>query len=70
MGVSRWGAPINLEGTYRGGDFLSVQDYINTYCMPGTQKMGTCMSCPLKLTIKSVDHAKFLGAESDINYSS
>ena len=28
------------------------------------------LSCPLKLMIKSVDHAKFLGAQSDINYSS
>ena len=28
------------------------------------------MSCPLKLTIKSVDHAKFLGAQVVINYSS
>ena len=23
-GLSRWGAPVNLEGTDRGGDLLSV----------------------------------------------
>ena len=40
-GLSRRGASINLEGTDRGGDLLSVQNYIDTYCVPGTQKMGT-----------------------------
>ena len=36
--LSRWGAPVNLEGTGRGGDPLSVQNYIDVYCAPGTQK--------------------------------
>ena len=31
-GLSRQGTPINLEGTGRGNDLMSVQDYINTYC--------------------------------------
>ena len=35
------GAPVNLEGTGRGGDLLSVQNYIDTYCAPGTQKKGS-----------------------------
>ena len=35
-GLSRQGGPINLEGIGRGDDLLSVQNYIDTYCMPGT----------------------------------
>ena len=35
-GLSRRGMPINLERTGRGGDPMSVQDYIDTYCLPGT----------------------------------
>ena len=42
-GLSWRGAPINLEGTSRGGDLLSVQNYIGTYYVPGTQKRGTCI---------------------------
>ena len=42
-GFSRHGAPVNLEGTGRGGDLLSVQNYIDTYCAAGTQKRGTCI---------------------------
>ena len=34
------------------------------------RKKGGYVSCSLKLTIKSVDHAKFLGAQVVINYSS
>ena len=29
-GLSRRGALVNLEGTGRGGDLLSVQNYIDT----------------------------------------
>ena len=42
-GFSQRGAPVNLEGTGRGGDLLSVQNYIDTYCMPCTQKRGSCI---------------------------
>ena len=42
-GLSWQGDPFNLEGTGRGGDLLSVQNYIDTYCAPGTQKSGTCI---------------------------
>ena len=42
-GLSRRGAPVNLEGTGRGGDPLSVQNYINVYCAPSTQKRGSCI---------------------------
>ena len=27
VGLSRWGDPVNLEGTGRGGDLLSDQNY-------------------------------------------
>ena len=26
VGLSRWGSPVNLEGTVKGGDLLSVQN--------------------------------------------
>ena len=42
-GLSRRGAPVNLEGTGRGGDPLSVQNYIDVFCTPGTQKRGSCV---------------------------
>ena len=40
-GLSHRGTPMNLEGSGRGGDPLSVQHYVNTYLFPGTQKSGT-----------------------------
>ena len=43
IGLSRRGTPVNLDGTGRGGDPLSVQDYIDTYCLLGTQKPRTCV---------------------------
>ena len=43
MGLSRQGTPINLKVTTRGDDPVSVQDYVNTYCMPGSQKRGSCV---------------------------
>ena len=42
-GLSRRGAPVNLEGTGRGGEPLSVQNYINVYFAPSTQKRGSCI---------------------------
>ena len=42
-GFSRRGAPVNLEGTNRGGDLVSVQNYIDIYCAPDTQKRGSCI---------------------------
>ena len=32
---------MNLEGTGRGGDPLSVQNYVDVFCRPGTQKKGS-----------------------------
>ena len=40
-GLSQRGAPVNLEGTGRGGDPLSVQNYVDVFCRPGTQKKGS-----------------------------
>ena len=40
-GLSRQGAPVNLEGTGKGDDPLSVQNYIDVFCTPGTQKRGS-----------------------------
>ena len=40
-GLSQRGAPVNLEGTGRGGDPLSVQNYVDMFCIPGTQKKGS-----------------------------
>ena len=39
--LSRRGAPVNLEGTSRGGDPLIVQNYVDIFCTPGTQKKGS-----------------------------
>ena len=35
-GLSHRGGTMNMEGIVLGGDPLSVQDYINTYCLSGT----------------------------------
>ena len=59
-GLSRWGALLNLKCTGRGGDLLSVQNYIDTYCAPGTHKRGTCIpivhirSFPLKVLVSKI----------------
>ena len=34
---------MNLEGTDRGSDLLSVHNYKDIYCEPGTQKRGSCI---------------------------
>ena len=41
--LSRRGDLVNLEGTGRGGDPLSVHNYIGIYYEPGTQKRGRCI---------------------------
>ena len=43
IGLSCKGISMNLEGTGRGGDPMSVQDYADTYSMPGSQKKGSCI---------------------------
>ena len=59
-GLSHRGALVNLEGNGRGGDLLSVQNYIDTHCVPGTQKMGTCISIvhirslPLQVLVSTI----------------
>ena len=42
-GLSRRGESVNLEGIGRGGDPLSVQNYIDAFCTPSTQKGGRCV---------------------------
>ena len=60
MGLSHRGMPVNLEGTDRGGDPMSVQDYVDTYCTPNTQKKGTCIpivhitNFPLQVVVRTV----------------
>ena len=67
-GLSRRETPVNLEGTDRVGDLRSVQDYINTYCMPGTQKRGTCIpfshvsDFPLQVLVSTI--VRFTGSSS------
>ena len=41
IGLSRRGIFVNLDGTGRGGDPMSVQDCVDTCCTPGTQKKGS-----------------------------
>ena len=59
-GLSRRGAPVNLEGTGTGGDLLRFHNYIDTYYVPGTQKMGTCIpivhirSLPLQVLVSTI----------------
>ena len=59
-GLSHKGIPMNLEGTGRGGDPMSVQDYVDTYYTPGTQKNGSCIpivhitSFPLQVLVSIV----------------
>ena len=51
---------MKLGGIGCGGDPLSVQDYVNTYCFPGTHKSGTQIpiaqitSFPLKVLVTTV----------------
>ena len=59
-GLSRRGTHINIEGTGRGGDPMSVHDYIDTYYPPCAQKKGTCIpisqitSFPLEVMVSMV----------------
>ena len=39
-GLSRRGMSMNLEGTGRDGDPMSVQDYVDTYCPPSRLLKG------------------------------
>ena len=38
--LSHRGALVNLSETGHGGDPLGIQYYVNTYFLPGTQKLG------------------------------
>ena len=60
VGLSQQGAPVNLEGTDRGSDLLSVQNYIDTYCTLDTIERGTCIpivhirSLPLQVLVSTI----------------
>ena len=43
IGISRRVISMNLKGTGRGGDTMSVQDYVDTYYPPGMKKKGSCI---------------------------
>ena len=51
---------MNLEGTDRGDDLLSVHNYIDIYYEPGTQKRGSCIpivhihSLPLQVLMSTI----------------
>ena len=59
-GLSQRGASVNFEGTSRGCELLSVQNYIDTYCVPGMRKKGTCIpivhiqSFPLQVLVSTI----------------
>ena len=59
-GLSRQGALVNLEGTGRVGDPISVQNYIDVFCTPGTQKRGSCIpithirDLPLQVLVSTI----------------
>ena len=61
-GLSRRGMHVNLEGTGRGGDPMSVQDYVDTYCTPESQKKGSCIpivhiaNFPLQVVVITIVH--------------
>ena len=60
FGLSRREATVNLEGIGRGGDLLSVHNYIDTYYAIGMQKKGTCIpivhfqSLPLQVLVITI----------------
>ena len=41
MRLSPRGIPMSLKGLNRGGDPMSIQDYVDTYCTLGSQKKGS-----------------------------
>ena len=43
IGLSHRVIPMTLKVTGRGGDPMSVQDYVDTYYIPCTQKKGSCI---------------------------
>ena len=57
-----------MEGTGRGGNLLSVQNYINTYFVPGTQKRGSCIPivhiCSLPLQVLASTIVRVAGSSS------
>ena len=66
--LSHRGALVNLEGTGRGGDPLSVQNYIDVFCTPGTQKRGSCVPiahiCDFKLQVLTSTIVRIAGSSS------
>ena len=67
-GLSRWGDPVNLEGTDKGDDPLSVQNYIDIYYAPGTQKRGSCIPIvhirDLPLQVLTITIVRVVGSSS------
>ena len=59
--LSHRGALVKLSGTRHWGDPLGIQYYVNTYFLPGTQKLGMKIpisqitSFPLKFLVTMID---------------
>ena len=59
-GLYRHGIPVNLEGTGRGSDPMSVQYYVHTYCMYESKKKGSCIpivhitNFPLQVLVSTI----------------
>ena len=66
--LSQRGALVNLEGTDRGDDPLSVQNYIDVYCTPGTQKRRSCVPiahiCDFTLQVPTSTIVRIAGSYS------
>lgn len=60
-GLSRRGDLVNLKGFSRNVGAMSVQDYVNAYCVEGTEKCGsqilisTLTSFPLRVIIRMLN---------------
>ena len=59
--LSRCGVAMSLAGFGHGGGALSVQDYVDTYCLLSTQKSSTQIlitqvtSFPLKCIVSTIN---------------
>ena len=66
--LSRSGVAVKLKGSVHCVGTLSVHDYINTYCVPGTQKSGSQIpiaqitSFPLKVIVTTITRVSHIAS--------